>query len=73
MGFETGGRENVGREDGEKRSASSSVDNGSGGSIGTYLLRTEAIVFFQQRPADEDAQAKCQCLRTVCLYHKRQN
>ena len=44
MGFATGGRENVGRDGGDKTVESSSVDNGSGGSIGTYLLRTEAIL-----------------------------
>ena len=39
-----GGRENVGREDGVKRDESSSAESGSGGSIGRYFFRTEAIV-----------------------------
>lgn len=37
-----GGRENVGREEGvrERRAVSSSVERGSGGSIGRYFWRT---------------------------------
>ena len=42
----TGGRENVGTDvDGEKIEMSSSVASGSGGSIGRYLLSTEAMAF----------------------------
>jgi hypothetical protein len=45
VGFATGGRENVGTDvDGEKMEISSSVASGSGGSIGRYLLSTEAIL-----------------------------
>jgi hypothetical protein len=44
-GFATGGRENDGREEGAEKSArSSSVESGSGGSMGRYLSRTEAII-----------------------------
>jgi hypothetical protein len=44
-GFATGGREKDGREEGAEKSArSSSVESGSGGSMGRYLSRTEAII-----------------------------
>lgn len=56
-----GGRENVGREDGLKREESSSVKSGSGGSIGRYFCRTEAIVVASADTKNEafakDAQA----------------
>jgi hypothetical protein len=40
-----GGREKDGREEGaEKSDRSSSVESGSGGSMGRYLSRTEAIL-----------------------------
>ena len=44
VGFAIGGRENVGTDGKEKRAESSSVESGSGGSIGRYFWRTEAIV-----------------------------
>ena len=58
-----GGRENVGREDGVKRDESSSAESGSGGSIGRYFFRTEAIVVTRadggnkKRMRSKDAQA----------------
>jgi hypothetical protein len=40
-----GGRENDGREEGAEKSVrSSSVESGSGGSMGRYLSRTEAMI-----------------------------
>jgi hypothetical protein len=40
-----GGRENDGREEGAEKSAwSSSVESGSGGSMGRYFSRTEAMI-----------------------------
>ena len=45
VGFAMGGREKVGIEDGgEKRAVSSSDASGSGGLIGRYLFRIEAMV-----------------------------
>lgn len=65
VGFEIGGRENVGSEDGGlKRETSSSVERGSGGSMGTYLLRTEAMVM-KDESVDDDAQST-QLFRAGC-------